>query len=122
MRVVVVLGFCLSLVASAAVAQNGQVKLGKLHGDLHLTAAQEAGWLDYAAAMASDAQAAARLDAAQQLLPQLTTPRRIALIDATRAQEEADFHRRGKVVLAFYGTLSVDQQHTFDRETRPSPQ
>ena len=117
-RVIVVLGFCLGLgVTSTALAQSGQDKLRQLHGDLHLTAAQEAAWRNYAGAVMSDAQAQARHEAAEQLLPQLPTPRRIALIDATTAEDVADLHRRGEVVDAFYAGLSPDQQRTFDRET-----
>jgi protein CpxP len=121
MRGVVVLGFCLSLgLPSEAFAQSGQDKLRQLHGDLHLTAEQEGTWRNYTAAIMPDAQAKARREAAEQLLPQLTTPRRVALVDAISAQDEADLHRRGEIVNTFYASLSPDQQHTFDRETVPS--
>jgi hypothetical protein len=36
------------------------------------------------------------------------------------AADEADFHRYGAAVTAFYATLSPEQQRTFDRETLPS--
>jgi hypothetical protein len=117
-RVAVVLGFCLGLgMTSAALAQTDQSRVRRLHNDLHLTADQEAKWRDYTAAIMPDAQATARLNATEKLLPQLTTPRRIALIDAAGAQQEADLHRRGAVVITFYESLSAEQQRTFDRET-----
>ena len=51
------------------------------------------------------------------MLPQLTTPRRIALIDAAMERDVADFRRQGDAVTAFYGRLAPDQQAIFDRET-----
>jgi protein CpxP len=118
---VAILGVCLSVgIGSAAFAQNAQDKLRQLHGDLHLAAKQEATWRDYTAAILPNAQAKARRESAEQLLPQLTTPRRIALVEAISAQDEADLHRRGEIVNRFYASLSPDQQRTFDRETLPS--
>jgi hypothetical protein len=53
------------------------------------------------------------------LLPQLATPRRLALLDATMTQDLTDFHRQSQAILAFYTRLSLAQQRTFDRETLP---
>jgi hypothetical protein len=116
-----VLGFCLCLaMVSGAVAQAQTDKLTQLHDTLHLTADQESAWRDYKAALASDGQAAARRQATQRLLPQLPTPRRVALIDATMEQDLTDLRRQGNAVTAFYGHLTPDQQAIFDRQTLPA--
>ena len=106
--------------ASGAVAQTPTEKLTQLHDALHLTAGQEPAWRDYTAALASDGQAAARRQATQRLLPQLPTPRRVALIDATMEQDLADLRRQGDATTAFYDKLTPDQQKVFDSQTLPA--
>ncbi len=116
-----VLGFCLGLVlTSCASAQSPPERLTHLHDALHLTASQEQAWGAYTTAIAQDPQSAARRQATQRLLPQLSTPRRIALIDATMAQDMADFRHQGEAVTTFYNRLTPEQQVTFDRETSPA--
>ena len=112
---------CLCLAASAASAANQAVSadLIRLHDELHLTSAQEGAWRDYTMAIGASAQAEDRHRAADQLLPQLQTPRRIALIEANMARDEADFHRQGEAVVAFYQQLTPAQQKIFDAETLP---
>jgi LTXXQ motif family protein len=114
-------GLCLSLVlAGGAMAQQpASSMLTKLHGDLHLTPDQEGAWGQYIAAMNDGGQMQARRESAEQMLPQLPTPRRLALMDATMTQELADFRRQTGAIGAFYGRLTPDQQRTFDRETAP---
>ena len=115
---------CLSLVASAASAAGQAVSAGliKLHDDLHLSDVQEAAWRDYTVAIQPTTDMQDRHRAADQLLPELTAPRRIALIEANRARDEADFRRQGQAVIAFYDQLTPDQQRTFDAETAGDPQ
>ncbi|WP_165837151.1 Spy/CpxP family protein refolding chaperone [Phenylobacterium hankyongense] len=112
-------GFCLGLMASAAAAapQAVNAELIRLHDDLHLSEAQESAWQAYTTAIAPDPQAEARHRSTSELLPLVPTPRRIALIQATMAADQADFARQGAAVTAFYGQLSVDQQRTFDQDT-----
>jgi hypothetical protein len=115
-----ILSLCLALgAAMGAAAQNAPQSLTQLHDALHLRPDQEAAWRDYTTAIGPDAQMTARRRATQQLLPQLTTPRRIALIQATMDQDIADFRRQGDAILAFYAGLTPDQQKTFDRQTLP---
>jgi hypothetical protein len=52
-------------------------------------------------------------------MPQIPTPRRLALMEATMADELADFRRERAAVEAFYNRLTPDQQRTFDRDTAP---
>lgn len=114
---------CLGLAfASAAAAQEPPVRLSQLHDALHLTADQEGAWRAYEAAVAPPPGAQSRHEAAQRMLPQLTTPRRIALIDATMSQDLADFRRQGAAIDAFYGRLTPEQQAVFDRQTAPPAQ
>jgi hypothetical protein len=112
------LSFSLGLMlATGAAAQDAPARLSQLHEALHLTADQESAWSDYAAAVTPSPDAQARRRATQRLLPGLTTPRRIALIDAAMDRDNADLHRQGDAVLHFYGRLTPDQQRTFDRQS-----
>ena len=108
------------VLAGSAAAQDASPGLGKLHDDLGLRPDQESAWRDYAAAVAPDPQADARRRATDELLPNIPTPRRIALIEASLAQDVADLRRQGEAVMAFYARLSPDQQRTFDVETLPT--
>jgi hypothetical protein len=105
---------------SAAHAQQAPRGLGDLHDALHLAPAQEAAFRAYAAAVTPSREALARQQATEQMLPQLPTPRRLALIQAAMEKDADDFKREGAAVNAFYAQLSPDQQRIFDRETLPS--
>jgi hypothetical protein len=105
--------------AGPAAAQDASARLGQLHDDLGLKPDQESAWRDYVAAVGPDPQADARRRATGELLPNIPTPRRIALIEASLAQDVADLRRQGVAVMAFYAGLSPDQQRTFDVETLP---
>jgi hypothetical protein len=117
------LSCCLVLWAPGALAAEPAVSadLLRLHDDLHLSEAQEAGWRDYTVAIAPDPQMAARHRAAADLLPAVPTPRRIALMQATMDSDAVDFRRHAAAVIAFYGQLTPAQQRTFDLETAPQP-
>jgi hypothetical protein len=129
----IALGFCLAAVSTAALAQpapHGERRGGgeqavsaeliRLHDDLKLTDAQEPAWRDYTVAIAPNAETQARHQATTELLPMVPTPRRIALIEATMAQDDVDFRKQGAAVNAFYGQLTPDQQKVFDRDTLPA--
>jgi hypothetical protein len=127
----IVLGFCLAVAAGSVAAaqpppraphaeQAISAELIRLHDDLQLSDSQEPAWHDYTLAIAPNPDALARHRAAQELLPLVPTPRRIALIEATMTQDGADFRRQGAAVTAFYGKLTLEQQKTFDRDTLPS--
>jgi hypothetical protein len=117
------LSCCLALWAPGALAAEQAVsaELLRLHDDLHLSDAQEAGWRDYTLAIAPDPQVEARHRAAADLLPAVPTPRRIALMRATMDSDAADFRRHAAAVIAFYGLLTPTQQRTFDLDTAPQP-
>jgi hypothetical protein len=95
-------------------------ELIRLHDDLRLTDAQEPDWRAYTMAVTPSADMQARHRATTELLPLVPTPRRIALLEATMAQDAADFKRQGAAVTVFYGRLTPAQQQVFDRDTLPS--
>jgi protein CpxP len=107
------------LLGSAAAAQDASNVLARMHDDLRLTPGQEAGWKQYEAAMESSAQLQARHLSTQRMLPQLQTPRRLALLDASMSQDLADFRHQSEAIRTFYGALTPAQQQTFDRDTAP---
>jgi hypothetical protein len=127
---------CVAGAASAQSAQSAQsaapradqavsADLIRLHDDLHLSGDQEAAWRDYATAIAPNPQTLARRRATTDLMPTISTPRRIALIEANMVRDELDIRRQGAAVLAFYGKLTPAQQKIFDQETAgsgPEPQ
>jgi hypothetical protein len=117
----IALGFCLAMAATGAAraAEAVSAELIRLHDDLKLSDSQEAAWRDYTIAIAPDPQQQARHRATTELLPLVPTPRRIALIEATIAQDAVDFRRQGAAVTAFYGKLTPAQQKIFDQDTLP---
>lgn len=119
----IVVSLCAGLaLAPAAQAQQAvSAQLIKLHDDLNLSQDQEAAWRAYTTAIAPSAQADARHRAAGDLLPLVPTPRRIALIEANMADDQADFRRQADAVLAFYDRLTPNQQRALDRDTMPPP-
>ena len=64
-------------------------------------------------------KAEARHRQAGLLLPTLTTPRRVDLIDAEMEDDLAVMQRQGEAVKAFYALLTPSQQRTFDHQTKP---
>ncbi|MBS0335021.1 MAG: hypothetical protein JSS35_19800, partial [Proteobacteria bacterium] len=84
----IVLGFsamvAMAGAAGLAAAANLPVspELIRLHDDLKLAPDQESAWNDYLRAITPDPNVEARHRAAQELMPMVPTPRRIALIEA----------------------------------------
>ena len=117
---VLALALAAAMAAGAARAQAPDALI-RLHDALHLKPDQEAAWRDYAAAVTPSPDALARHRSAQEMMPRLTTPRRVALMDSVMAADLADVRRAGQGVLAFYATLTPSQKLTFDVQTaRPA--
>src|SRR5580658_8770297 len=113
------------LAATAAHAQSGPgggPDLQRLHDALRLTPDQEGAWSVFAAASATDPEQLARERAAQQMMPRLTSPQRVALSIAAAEADLATLRRRGEALRAFYATLSPVKQAEFDRQTTPNDQ
>jgi hypothetical protein len=120
-RKALILAVALALPGAAAAQQAPPSReLIKLHDDLRLSPDQEPAWRAYTLAIAPSREMQARHRAAAQLLPLEPTPRRVALIAANIAADEAEFKRQGAAIVAFYNQLTADQQQIFDRETLPS--
>ena len=115
----IALGLGLALAGAAAAQQSASSASTKLHDDLRLSAGQEGAWQQYLRAIDEGGQMQGRRQAAEQLLPQIPTPRRLALMDATMSDELADFRRQRTAVEAFYNRLTPDQQRIFDQDTAP---
>jgi protein CpxP len=107
------------VIATSASAQDAQAGLARLKSALHLSAQQMQAWNTYQAGMAPDPQVQAREVAARRMLAQLTTPRRLALIEAAMEDHLADFRKRSARITDFYGQLTPDQQRIFDQQTAP---
>ena len=95
---------------------------GELHSALHLTPDQEPAWQAYQQALEPDVQAQSRRRAAEMLMPTLSTPRRIDLIEANLQADFDLMHRQGNATKHFYDALSPAQQRVFDIQTVPTPQ
>ena len=111
-----------ALLAIAALAFAASVnaqsqQLNELRDALHLTAAQQAAWRDFAAASAPDAEREARERSAEEMLPKLPAPRRVDLSIAVAKSDLESLERRGAALKAFYAQLTPAQQAIFDRET-----
>ncbi len=111
-----------SVLAFAGAVRAQTPDLSSLHDALHLSQAQESAWRTYTHAIAPDPQAEARHRQAALLLPTLTTPRRVDLVDAEMQDDLAVLQRQGQAVKTFYALLTPSQQLTFDRQTKPNAQ
>jgi hypothetical protein len=114
-------GLCVALaLGGTAMAQpSASPMLSKLHDDLRLRPDQDGAWRQYTRAMDDGGQMQARRRSAEEMLPQLATPRRLALMEATMSDELTDFRRQGDAIRLFYARLTPDQQRAFDRDTAP---
>ena len=92
-------------------------KNAALKAKLKLTAAQEAGWATYVAAMKPPADMMAR-QAQHAELAKLPTPERIDKMKALHSQHMTEMtavmDKRGEATKTFYALLSPEQKKTFD--------
>ena len=112
---------CLWLaIAASATAQDARRGSSGGCSTPDLTAPQMDAWKIYQAAIVPDVQAQSRDAAAQRMFLQLTTPRRLALIQAVMEDHLAAFRRQSAAIVVFYNQLTPDQQHVYDQQTSPS--
>jgi Spy/CpxP family protein refolding chaperone len=88
--------------------------LAELKSKLNLQAAQEPAWNTFAQSMQHPARMA-RPERAS--LEKMTTPERLDMMQAMKAQRDAHMQQRADATKAFYATLSPDQKQVFDQET-----
>ena len=93
-----------------------------LHNALHISAQQEAAWAAYRAAAPSPEATEQRRNAAAQMFPTLTSPRRIDLVEAEMRQELVELQRQSAALKALYGSFTPEQQRVFDERTLPPEQ
>jgi hypothetical protein len=96
-------------------AQRHHHKLTDLKTKLKLQAGQEAAWTAFEQAMPSAGRNMPHPDTA--VLNKLSTPERIAQMQAFKAQHDAQMQKRIDATQALYAGLDGPQRKTFDDET-----
>jgi hypothetical protein len=90
-------------------------RLAELKSKLNLKATQETAWNTFTQSMQHPARMMARPERAS--LEKMTTPERLDMMQAMKAQRDAHMQQRSDATKAFYSTLSADQKQVFDQET-----
>jgi periplasmic protein CpxP/Spy len=106
----------------AKMQQRMAAHMAELKAKLNLNGAQEDAWAQYMAAMQPPADAGKRMgrEERQKMHEQwktMTTPQRIDQMNAMKAERDAQMRKRTDATLAFYTTLSAEQQQVFDANT-----
>jgi periplasmic protein CpxP/Spy len=94
-------------------AERHAQHLTELKSKLNLQAAQEPAWNTFTQSMQHPTRMA-RPERAS--LEKMTTPERLDMMQAMKAQRDAHMQQRADATKAFYATLSADQKHVFDQE------
>lgn len=89
-------------------------RLAELKSKLNLQAAQEPAWNTFTQSMQHPARMA-RPERAS--LEKMTTPERLDMMQAMKAQRDAHMQQRADATKAFYATLNAEQKQVFDQET-----
>lgn len=91
----------------------------ELKASLKLQPQQESAWTAFTGAMQPPARPAHRIDraAARAEFQKLTTPERLARMQARQAERSERFARRADATRSFYAALTPEQQKTFDEAT-----
>jgi hypothetical protein len=95
-------------------AERHAQHLTELKSKLNLQAAQEPAWNTFTQSMQHPARMA-RPERAS--LDKMTTPERLDMMQAMKAQRDAHMQQRAETTKTFYATLSADQKQVFDQET-----
>lgn len=90
-------------------------RFASLKSKLQLDAAQENTWLSFTQAMQMHTPSATRPDRAA--MEKLTTPERLDLMHAHKAQRDAEMFKRTEATKSFYASLTPYQKKVFDSET-----
>ncbi|MDP4772706.1 MAG: Spy/CpxP family protein refolding chaperone, partial [Limnohabitans sp.] len=77
-------------------------------------AAQEPAWTTFTQSMQHPARMA-RPERAS--LEKMTTPERLDMVQAMKAQRDAHMQQRADATKTFYASLSAEQKQVFDKET-----
>ena len=103
----------------AKMQQRMAARSAELKAKLKLTGAQEEPWTQYVAAMQPPADAGMHMgrENRQKMHEEwktMTTPQRIERMNTMKAQRDTQMGKRQEATLAFYRTLSAEQQQVFD--------
>lgn len=91
--------------------------MAKLHDALKLTATQEAGWAEFSRKMKPATTEKPAMDKpGAQDWQSLSTPDRLDKMLEHMKSHEKQLAEHAAAVRAFYGTLTTDQQKTFDQK------
>lgn len=89
-------------------------QLSELKSKLHIQNTQEAAWTNFTQAMLE----ASRMDRPErQTMASMSTPERLARMQALSVSKNENFKKRIDGTLAFYASLNADQQKIFDEAT-----
>lgn len=103
--------------AQAQPQRQQQNPFDGLHRALNLNPQQEDSWKAFQQSYAMDPAAMARQRDAGAAMARMTAPQRVDQSIAMMRDDLQSEQRRGAALKAFYATLTLDQQRTFDRET-----
>ncbi len=106
----------------AKMQQRMAAHAAELKAKLNLNGAQEDAWAQYVAAMRPPADAGQHMGRENRKkmheeMTAMTTPQRFERMNTMKAQRDAQMGKRQQATLAFYGTLSAEQQQVFDANT-----
>ncbi|WP_295502842.1 Spy/CpxP family protein refolding chaperone [Limnohabitans sp. Rim8] len=88
--------------------------LAQLKAKLNLQAAQEPAWNTFIQSMEPPTRIARPERASVE---KMTTPERLDMMQAMKAQRDAHIQQRSEATKAFYTTLNAEQKQVFDKET-----
>ena len=95
-------------------AERHSQHLAELKSKLNLQAAQEPAWNTFTQSMQHPARMARPERATFE---QMTTPERLDMMQAMKAQRDAHMQQRAEATKTFYASLSTEQKQVFDQET-----
>ena len=95
-------------------AERHTQRLAELKSKLNLQAAQEPAWNTFTQPMQHPARMA-RPERAS--LEKMTTPERLDMMQAMKAQRDAHMQQRAEATKTFYAALNAEQKQVFDKET-----
>lgn len=88
--------------------------LDKLKAKLNLQTAQEPAWNAFTHSIQPPTRMARPERASME---KMTTPERLDMMQAMKAQRDAHMQQRAEATKTFYGSLSTEQKQVFDQET-----
>ena len=89
-------------------------RLAELKAKLNLQAAQEPSWNAFTQSMQHPVRTARPERASME---KMTTPERLDMMQAMKAQRDAHMQQRAEATKTFYASLSTEQKQVFDQET-----